>query len=1154
VAGLAGLIKAVLTLEHGSIPANLHFRNPNPRVPFEDWRLKVPTEQTLWPGEGPRRISINSFGFGGANAHTVLDDAYHYIIQRGVGASHRTTVASVVTNALSNGFPNGLNGSLDREGKMHGDSGAVYTKTMPFMLVLSANDREGLARQRLALLDYLQERRDVQLLYQTAFLRDLAFTLGQKRTRLPWKIFHTASTIADLTEHLKSNSQPAMRSSSAPRVAFVFTGQGAQWARMGIELLEYRIFRESVEAADSYLTQIGCPWSAIEELGLDDESSNINHPFYSQTLCTVLQVAVVQLLRSWNITPDSVVGHSSGEIAAAYSMGAISRQDAWHIAFWRGKLSATLTTMVPRMRGAMLAVGASPEQTKTWIAKFVTRGECGIACINSPSSVTVSGDAEAIDELAASLKEQGTFARKLKVSTAYHSHHMKAIEAAYLDALRDIKPNGVPAGGPRMFTSVTGSAIEPEHLGASHWVTNLVSPVLFSDAVHELARPKGPEQTADVELMIEIGPHAALQGPVGQVLKSSGFQNVEYRSVISRGRNAVDSILAAVGEMIIMNVPVDMAALNHDADPQRLSGNPPTLLVDLPPYAWNHTKTYWNESRINKQIRERPFPRLGLVGAPQPSLGQSDHHWRGFLRIADQSWIADHRIHSSILYPASGFIGMAIEAAHQVADDSRAVRQFRLREVEFTSAVTLTDDSNVECIIQMRPHATGMRDLDGAWFEFSVHTSVSRDDDLRRNCSGLLLIEYEAAENSSLAYENGCEEQMSRTMCAEAEKACTINLDCDTFYKELASVGLKYGSTFQGMRQGWHDANGRSHGIVQVVDDISMPVAQCQTRPHIIHPTMLDTICHAAFLALRGEHGLLREALVVKSIDGIAVAARVPFKAASSFKFCARASRHGFGEITSDVHMLDESAGFAVSVKNLTFVKAGKSEGTAQGTAVDKNLASKIVWRPAINMLSPAEQQDLLEKAHRQSDNDIQSALHEEQAACSAILNAIRDAKSIPNIRLRNVSRWMDQQLQVLPYARDADNFQSNGDLQGRVSSFLTGKAPAESLLGGASSVGDFFRSIRGIDTAQNRLGTVSDPHASSLPISLPNSPVASKSNGPLQARSDDTRDRCSCCRNGPFRSQCRLPAWCGTVHIWFLQCRTSHSTAKAQFLPHPDP
>lgn len=299
---------------------------------------------------------------------------------------------------------------------------------------------------------------------------------------------------------------------------------------MGVELLSEPTFSASVEKSALFLRSMGCGWDPAEEMS-KRSGSRVGSPEISQPLCTVLQIALVELLRSWGVQPTKVVGHSSGEIGAAYAIGVLSHRDAIAAAFFRGKASAGLKVVAPHLKGGMMAVGASRKDAERWIAeaKLVSphAGQVGVACVNSPSSITLSGDVEALEVLRLQLEQRDVFARRLKVHVAYHSAHMSFAVNEYSTSIADIEPlqPGVgdlanTAATQVMVSSVTGREASPELLGPYYWVRNLVSPVLFSDAVAEMLAPvdmdDGRGLVNPVDILIEIGPHSALKGPVEQ--------------------------------------------------------------------------------------------------------------------------------------------------------------------------------------------------------------------------------------------------------------------------------------------------------------------------------------------------------------------------------------------------------------------------------------------------------------------------------------------------------------------------------------------------------------------------------------------------------------------------------------------------------------
>ncbi|KIX00018.1 uncharacterized protein Z518_10945 [Rhinocladiella mackenziei CBS 650.93] len=720
-------------------------------------------------------------------------------------------------------------------------------------------------------------------------------------------------------------------------------------------------------------------------------SSNIDLPEYSQSLCTVVQVALVDLLSSWNVNPVSVVGHSSGEIAAAYCIGAISKQAAWKIAYHRGILSSQLKSLAPELEGAMMAVGASETQAQEYIQK-VTEGELVVACVNSPSSVTISGDAIGIRHLTNMLEGLKVFHRRLKVNTAYHSPHMHTISSIYMHSLSDVQAQE-SIEGRQMFSSVIGDLVDPAELGAMNWVRNLVSPVLFTDAVSALLQT-GPDGRRcagpSVDIFVEIGPHPALRGPVNQIMDSLGVKGIEYRTMLHRGQQAVDSALTCCGDLHVLGVPVNIEKINDSP-----AGRTPRMLVDLPPYVWNHSRTFWGESRLAQQFRLRKFPSIGLLGAPYPSPNSEEAVWRGFLRIEEEPWIEDHQIQSSILYPAAGYLAMAIEAARQLSDVNRKVSDFRLRDVIISSAVVLKEGEDVECVCQLRPHQVGTRDTSSTWWEFTISTCVAGTNQLKTNCTGLILVEYCVTEDSAAHAEIHLENKSVKARFKDMENDCTSKEDAVDFYKELAAVP-KTGSVAAQVQNG---------------------------RPHIIHPATLDAIFHLSFAALKGGSGTLKEAMVPTAIDEVIVAASAPFHEGARFRGFSTAAKHGMKELKADIVMLDEMVERPlVRIRGFTcaaFSGSGIDASAENEEMTERGMCSKLVWKPCLGLLSNEEQFELFSKVGPSTMTPEESRHFKKSEYLALmfmrqIVDHVKWSSVAPEQHLRRLYEWMKNQQELV--------------------------------------------------------------------------------------------------------------------------------------------
>jgi acyl transferase domain-containing protein len=622
-----------------------------------DTGRQIPREAIPWPTGGARRISVQNFGFGGSNSHAILDDAYHFLKSHGLEGNHKTRLE------MRTLVPSGpaRNESVTAQQSEEGITNGAVQK----LLVWSATDSAGIDRFKAAWSDVQFGSPAVGR--DTYDLADVAFTLATRRNHLAYRAFAVVSSSSQdstsanpcgSTGDLMSGS---MRAKTAPQLAFVFTGQGSQWRGMGQDLMvRYDVFKQSLVEADAHFReQLGCSWSLLKVLyddGNDGEhlsaTSRLAEAEYSQPLCTALQVALVELLQYLQMVPSVVVGHSSGEIAAAFCSGAISRESAWNIAFHRGAVAAKIEKAEPAgptTRGAMLAVGLSRTEVEPFLQQTSQKLEIAspiglvVACENSPKSVTVSGDATHIDHLKHLLDAERIFARKLRVGVAYHSSQMQEVAAEYLSKIGRL-PRPPNARGPRLISSVTGDWASPYELAKpEYWVRNLVSPVLFSDALSMCLRSVG--NMLNVSDVVEIGPHSALQAPVREIMSSLGKDKaINYVSVLIRNTSAITSLLECIGRLHCLGYSPSLARANNE---ERKVGL--TSLTNLPPYPFNHTRAYWHEGRVSKGYRFRRFGSHDLLGVPENDFNPLEAKWRHLIRPAVLPWVHDHKVRNQLI-------------------------------------------------------------------------------------------------------------------------------------------------------------------------------------------------------------------------------------------------------------------------------------------------------------------------------------------------------------------------------------------------------------------------------------------------------------------------------------------------------------------------
>lgn len=900
---------------------NIHFDKPSPRIPFNNWKIRVPTTLLPWPTNSLRRASVNSFGYGGTNAHVIIDG------------------------------PNDLIPRNQEQESPHVHGSEQRSAKKQRLFVFSAHDEAALKRMQAQYEDHLSllisNPDSIAHKNESTYLDELSFTLAKRRSLLGLKTSVVASTIQELCHNISSSALKPVRSSGKPRIAFVFTGQGAQWARMGLELMFYPIFRESVLTADVFLKSIGSEWSVLEELERGDTSSHIQLAKFSQPLCSIIQVAIVDLLKSWDIKPSGVVGHSSGEIAAAYCYGAISRESAWEISYWRGKICSELSTDAPELKGAMLAVGLSSAAAQEHINK-VNMGKIVVACVNSPSSVTISGDETGIDELHEMLKSDSVFCRKLKVQNAYHSHHMELIADKYLEKLSEIKTQTGTTKDVKMVSSVTQKLVSFSDLGGSYWVKNMVSPVMFSTAVQALVqdttqrRRRIRKGESDFDFLLEIGPHAALKGPLRQILQEKDIQNIAYHSVLMRGEDAIKTALQVAGTLFLQGAPVSITGVNLTSSKQK-------SLVDLPSYPWNHNITYWSESRVSKAYRFREHGRHDLLGAPAVDFNELEPKWRHFLRPTENPWVRDHVIHSSIIYPGAGTIAFVLEAVHQISDKAKTVKNVTFKNVSITKAIVIPDDRvGVECFLQMRRQRSGTSGSLTGWWEFTI-SSCLEDQKVEENSFGMVTIEYKSEVTDLWASGNDLVFEALKESYENAKKLCTSPIQPKDFYGATTAAGLTYGPTFQGLTK---IAAGNDHCCCTIeIPDTKSQMPSKAESPHLIHPTTLDVIFHSMFAAIGNGKLDLENAAVPVFFESLVISGSLPTGAGSEYTgFCnTKKTRDG---LVADIYMSDTHWEEAkVTVTGIRCIELPKD---AVASVLDTPLGT-LSWKPDIDLLELAE-------------------------------------------------------------------------------------------------------------------------------------------------------------------------------------------------------
>ncbi|GLB14084.1 type I Iterative Polyketide synthase (PKS) [Aspergillus tubingensis] len=790
--GIAGVIKAIMAVERGIIPPNTNFERLHSQLEPYDSCLAVPPAQgIIWPPAEIRRASINSFGFGGSNCHIVIDDAASYLRRHQLQGNHRTVPDDDRSLEQFMRRPQHMrcNGELlpQQEGLTE----------IPRLLVWSAASDKSL---KSLVSRWAETISGGEHLREPSWTAYAAYTLDSRRSVFPWKTYAVASSSTDWEQLNERASAPKLTCPTPPRLAFIFTGQGAQWYAMGRELLHYPAFSRVLMEADTLFRQLGCPWSAR----------------------------------------------------------------ALRIAYYRGYFVASMIEQDPN-KGAMLAVGLSATQAQSYIAQLPEPEKVVVACINSPSNTTISGEEGQIKYLDQVLRDAGIFSRRLKVAAAYHSPQIQQIAddcRRHFGNLEAGHHSHTSHSTIPMISTVTGEPLDGERARhASYWVDNLISPVLFAPAIQRLCRdsPRCLRKKIDgshrkaivVDHLIEVGPHSALRLPIFETLAAlndSQKDRCTYLSTLVRGQPASTTLLSALGQLYCAGTSLDLRAVN---DPGRCH----EVLIDAPTYPFDHSESYWAESPLSQNYRLRSHGRLALLGSPVPTWNPLAPEWRNCVQAADMPWIRDHRINRRVIYPAAAMMVMALQATRQMVETSgRAIEAYVLRSVRFHRPIALEGGSEQTgssgsdvletrlCLnnASLPPEADGV----SRW-NFVVY-SMTKENSWQMSCQGVVEVHLSQQTDQKTEEEEEAEVKHYQSQWDKQITECTIQVPASKFYDHLKKHGFHYGPSTQGMKTIQTDGVGTALASL----DLAQP---CLSSPEMdeypIHPASLDAFLQLSLVA-----------------------------------------------------------------------------------------------------------------------------------------------------------------------------------------------------------------------------------------------------------------------------------------------------------------
>lgn len=749
-AGIAGLIKLTLILKNRQIPANLHFLKPNPKIPFEQYRLRVPVTLETIGKEGPLFGGVNSFGAGGTNAHVVLE-------------SYPST-----TRVKKESLPK--------------------AKEPAYLFIVSGKTKEALTANVQAYIPYLQNTSNS--------FKDICYTSVLRKTALEHRLTITARSkeelVSCLEAFLKEETRQEMvyqqtEKRTKPKIGFVYSGQGPQWHAMGQELLvRSEVFRNVILKIEELFLKLS-GWSLLEEMNKDEETSRVSDTRIAQPAIMAVQIGLTEVWKSWGVEADGYVGHSIGEVAAAYSAGALTLEQAVEVIYHRSRGQNKATD-----KGKMLAVGLSHKEALKAIAGH--EATVSIAAVNGPNMVALAGDAAPLEMIDAELQKKDIFTRYLKVNVPFHSHHMEPLKEELISSLLHLKP--MKAEKP-LYSTVSGKQESGEHLVSEYWYRNVRETVFFSDAVQHMIRD-------GYDLFVEIAPHPILSVGVNELFALNKIKKGLIVPSLRRGSDEELTMQYSLGLLYNQGYKINW---------ERFFGVEKQF-VKTPAYQWQH-QSYWFETEEHRQKRSGKKEFVFIEEKKKSAIGDSQEIWDLALNKSIHLFLDDHKVEGTIVFPGTGHL----EAALEVGKSSQEKFAY-LADIFLEAALFLPEEGEA-------PEVRLEISNDEGNYTICSRPKYSDDNSWVRHSRGRIV-----------SGEMIGPEQFSLHATRERMKEM---ISIPDFYMELKEGGLNYGESFRCAQKIWTAPN-------EVLSALSLPESLMYEAPSFFfHPALLDACLHTLF-------------------------------------------------------------------------------------------------------------------------------------------------------------------------------------------------------------------------------------------------------------------------------------------------------------------